>query len=113
MQADKVFKYGQKWDGDPLLVICHMVIFQRKKNQEIEHVYCAGIRLIYNLRGWNDYVTLVLSHQKSLLDYVYDYWKRFMKHLNESPEGNECRETWEAYLICQISDKSFYGFKGK
>jgi hypothetical protein len=40
-----------------------------------------------------------------LLNYVYDYWQKFMKHLNESPEGNEYRETWEAYLICKTPDR--------
>jgi hypothetical protein len=50
-------------------------------------------KLINNLWGWNDHLTLVLAREKSLLDYVYDYWQKFMKHLNESPEGNEYRET--------------------
>jgi hypothetical protein len=82
--------------------------FTENQKLKIEHVYCSGIRLINNIWGWNDHVTLVLAREKSLLDYVYDYWKKFMKHLNESPEGNEYRETWEAYLICKTPDRSFY-----
>jgi len=61
--------------------------FAEKQKHEIEHIYCAGIRLIYNLWEWNDYVTLVLPQDKSLNVYVYDYWKKFMKSLNESPNG--------------------------
>jgi hypothetical protein len=68
--------------------------------------------LIYNLWGWNDYVTLVLAQDRSLLDYVHDYWKKFMKHLNESPEGSGYRETWEAYPISMEPDKSFYKSMG-
>jgi len=44
--------------------------------------------------------------EKSPLDYVYDYYQKFMKHLNESPEGKEYIETWEAYLICKKQDGS-------
>jgi hypothetical protein len=86
--------------------------YTENQKQEIEHLYCAGLRLIYNLWGWNDYVTLVLAQDKSLLDYVYDYWMKFMKHLNESSEGNGYRETWEAYLICKSSDKRLYNSMG-
>ena len=31
---------------------------------------------------------IVLMQEKSLLDYVYDYWQKFMRHLNEFPEGS-------------------------
>jgi hypothetical protein len=31
-----------------------------------------------------------------------------MKHLIDSPERNEYRETWKAYLIYKTSDRSFY-----
>jgi len=82
--------------------------FTEKQKQKIEHLYCASIDLIHNLWGWNGYVTLVLARDKSLLDYVYDYWKKFMRHLSESPEGNGYRETWEAYWIFTMPDKSFY-----
>jgi hypothetical protein len=86
--------------------------FTDKQKQEIDHLYCTGIRLTYNLWGWNDFVTLVLAQDRSLLDYVYDYWRKFMKHLNESPEGSEYRETWESYLISTPPDKGFYKSMG-
>lgn len=86
--------------------------YTEKQKQEIEHLYCAGIRIVYNLGRWNDHVTLVLAQDKSLLDYLFDYWKKFIKHLNESPEGNEYREIWEAYMIINSTDKNFYKSMG-
>jgi hypothetical protein len=86
--------------------------FTEKQRQEIEHVYCTGLRIIHNMWGWNDHVTLVLAKDRSLLDYVYDYWEKFMKHLNMSPEASGYRETWEAYLIATSPDKSFYKSMG-
>jgi len=55
--------------------------FMEKQRQEIEDVYCTGLRIIHNLWEWNDHVTLVLAKDRSLLDYVYDYWKKFMKSI--------------------------------
>ena len=82
--------------------------FTENQRQKLEHLFCAGIRLVHSLWGWDDTVTLILAREKSLLDYVYDYWKKLIKHMMESPEGKEYRETWEAYLICSSQDKSFY-----
>ena len=82
--------------------------FTENQRQKIEHLFCAGIRLVPSLWGWDHTVTLILAREKSLLDDVYDYWKKRIKHIMESPEGKECRETWEAYLICSSQDKSLY-----
>lgn len=82
--------------------------YTENQKQKVEHLYCTGIRIVYNLNGWNDYTTLTLARDKSLLDYVYHYWMKFMKHLNESPEGREYRETWEAYLIIKTAEKSLF-----
>ena len=35
-----------------------------------------------------------------------------MKHLNESSEGNEYRETWDAYLNHKVADKRIYNSMG-
>ena len=86
--------------------------FTENQKQKIEHLFCTGIRQMHNLWGWNDIVTLILAREKSLLDYVYDYWKKLMKHIIESPEGNEYAETWEAYLICTSQNKDFYKSMG-
>ena len=86
--------------------------FTETQRQEIEHIYCTGLRLIYDLREWNDFATLVLARERSILDYVYDYWDKFMKHLNESSEGNEYRQTWDAYLNHIVADKRIYNSMG-
>ncbi len=90
--------YWKKWNKKKtILCICitaffwlfaNWCVFTEKQKQKIEHLYCAGIRLIHNLWGWNVYVTLVLARDKSLLDYMYDDWNKLMRHLIESPEGN-------------------------
>ncbi|CAF4300227.1 unnamed protein product [Rotaria sp. Silwood2] len=82
--------------------------FTENQRKDIEHVYCTGLRLIHNLWGWNDYTTLVLAKDRSLFDYVYDYWERFMKHLSTAPEASGYRETWEAFLISTSPDRSVY-----
>ncbi|CAF0845512.1 unnamed protein product [Rotaria sp. Silwood1] len=69
------------------------------KNGGYSFYYCTGLRLKHNLWGWNDYTTLVLAKDRSLLDYGYDYWEKFLKYLSTSPEASWYRETWEAYLI--------------
>jgi hypothetical protein len=86
--------------------------FTEKQKRHIEHTYCAGIRIVYNLWGWDDYVTLVLARDKTMLDYVFNYWRKFMGHLSTSPEGHEYRETWEAYLISKTTDKTLYKSMG-
>ena len=82
--------------------------YTENQMQKIEQMYCACIRLINNLWGWNDHMTLIISQEKSLLDHLYAYWQKFTKHLIESPEGNEYREIWEAYLISKAPDEKFY-----
>ena len=82
--------------------------YTENQTRKIEHMYCAGIRLINNLWGLNDHMTLVISQEKYLLDHVYVYWQKFTRHLIESSEGNEYRETWEAYLISKAPDEKFY-----
>ena len=76
--------------------------------RKIEHMYCAGIRVINNLWGWNEHVTLDISQEKSFLDHLYVYWQKFTKQLIESPEGNKHRETSEACLISKSPEENFY-----
>ncbi|CAF4932124.1 unnamed protein product [Rotaria sp. Silwood1] len=46
-----------------------------------------GIRLVYSLWGYEDFTTLALSREFSLRDYLYKYWLRFQKHLDEASEA--------------------------
>ena len=68
----------------------------------------TGIRLVYSLWGYEDFTTLVLSRELSLRDYVYRYWLRFQKHLDESPEAIMYRQTWTAFLIATSPSKEYY-----
>jgi hypothetical protein len=46
--------------------------FTENKPEEIEHIYASGLRIVYGLWGWDDYTVLVLSREKSLMDYLYN-----------------------------------------
>ena len=82
--------------------------FSEKQQANIEHVYCSGLRLVYNLHGWEDHTTLVLSRELSLRDYVLKYWLKFEKHLEESLEGVMYQQTYTAFLIATCPFKSYY-----
>jgi hypothetical protein len=64
-----------------------------KQKQNIEHVYITGLRIVYSLWGYEDFVTLALSREYSLRDYLYRYWLKFYKHLEEAPEALAYRQT--------------------
>jgi hypothetical protein len=87
-------------------------LFTEKQRQKIEHVYGTGLRLVYSLQGYEDFTTLCLTKELSIRDYVYKYWIRFQKHLDESPEAESYRQTWTAYLIATDPSKSYYRSMG-
>ena len=68
----------------------------------------SGLRLVYSLRGWDDYTTLALSRDYSLRDYLFRYWKKFIKHLDESSEALVFQQTWTAFLIATSPSKTYY-----
>ena len=82
--------------------------FISKQKEQIEHVFCSGIRLVYSLHGWDDFTTLILSQEKSLRDYVFSYWRKFSLHLEKAEEAICYQNTWTAYLIATSPDKSWY-----
>jgi len=53
-----------------LWLFCIWFFFTDKKKEQIEHVFCLGLKLVYSLNGWDDFTTLVLSQEKSLRDYL-------------------------------------------
>jgi hypothetical protein len=87
-------------------------MFTEKQRQKIEHVYGTGLRLVYNLQGYEDFTTLCLSRELTLRDYIYNYWIRFQKHLDESLEAEAYRQTWIAYLIVTDPLKRYYSSIG-
>lgn len=86
--------------------------YTEKQREKIEHVYTSGLRLIYNLLGWDDLTTLALSREYSIRDYLFKYWKKFMKHLDESPEAIVFQQTWNAFLIATSPSKTVYKSMG-
>ena len=52
---------------------------------------------MYNLLGWDDFTTLVLTRELSLGDYVYRYWGRLAHHLLTADEAAAFQQTWTAY----------------
>ena len=86
--------------------------YTEKQRAKIEHVYLSGLRLVYGLWGWDDYTTLILAKDYTLRDYIFKYWKKFMKHLDESSEGLIFQQTWTAFLIATSPSKSYYKSMG-
>jgi hypothetical protein len=86
--------------------------YTEKQRAKIEHVYISGLRLVYGLSGWDDYTTLILSRDFTLRDYLFKYWKKFMKHLDESSEALVFQQTWTAFLIATSPSKNYYKSMG-
>ena len=82
--------------------------FTEKQKQKIEHIFGIGLRLVYSLWGYDDIVTLTLSREFSLRDYLYKYWIKFQKHLDTAPEANTYRQTLTAYFIAKSPFKEYY-----
>jgi hypothetical protein len=86
--------------------------YTEKQRAKIEHVYISGLRLVYGLGGWDDYTTLILAREYTLRDYIFKYWKKFMKHLDESSEALIFQQTWTAFLIATSPSKSYFKSMG-
>ena len=41
--------------------------------QKIEHLHASGLRIVYNLWGWDDFNIYVTTREKTRLDYLYSY----------------------------------------
>ena len=82
--------------------------YTEKQRQKIEHVYATGLRIVYSLWGHDDFSTLALCRELSLRDYLYRYWLRFHRHLDEAPDAVIYRQTWSAFLIATSPSKEYY-----
>jgi hypothetical protein len=78
------------------------------QQQHIEHVYCSGLKIIYQLHKWEDITTYILSKELTLRDYLYKYWLKFNTHLEKSNEATHFQKTFTAYLIAKTPHKSWY-----
>ena len=90
-----------------LWLACTWFHYTNNQKELIEHTYCAGLRIVYNLDQWDDYTTLVIAREKSLKDYLFSYWRKFMSHLLSAEEGITYQQSWNAYLTITSPDKSW------
>jgi hypothetical protein len=77
-------------------------------------VYCSGLKYVYALSKWDDETTLILSREKTLLDYIYYYWYKFSTHLEKAPDAQCLQQSWQAFKIITSPDTRWYrtlGFK--
>lgn len=74
----------------------------------IEHTYCSGLRITYNLNLWDDLTVYALSKEYSLNDYLYKYWIKFNKHLEISTEALQYQLTFNSYLAAKSPEKNWY-----
>ncbi|CAF3901329.1 unnamed protein product [Rotaria sp. Silwood1] len=86
--------------------------FTEIQQNEIEHLYASGLRIVYNLWGWEDYTVFVLTREKSLMDYLYKYWEKMIKHLHTATEALDYQQSWEAYIIATSTNRNYYKSMG-
>ncbi len=83
--------------------------FQTEIQQKlIEHTYCTGLRITYNLNIWDDLTVYTLSKEYSLNDYLYKYWIKFSKHLEISTEALQYQLTFNSYLAAKSPENNWY-----
>ncbi len=82
--------------------------FTEKQKEKIFSIFCSGIRLVYDLKGWDDITTMIISQEKSLYDYIFSYWNVFAYHLERSNEATQYQQTWTAYLAVKSPEKIWY-----
>ena len=81
--------------------------FTDNQKERIQHVYGTGVRIVYNLGQWDDLTTIIVAREKTLLDYIYTYWSKLIKHLLNSPEALSFQQTSNAYWIITSPDTSW------
>lgn len=85
--------------------------YSDRQRERIEHIFCHGLKIVYNLHQWDDITTLLLARDKSLRDYLFTYWRRLVLHFLNSPEALSFQLTWNAYPTI-TSNKTWYKSMG-
>jgi hypothetical protein len=75
--------------------------YTETQQKHIEHVYCTGLRIVYNLHTWNDLTVYALTKEYTINDYLYKYWKKFNNHLEVSAEAIQYQLTFSSYLYAK------------
>jgi hypothetical protein len=95
-----------------LWLFCTWFFFTEKQRERVEHVFCSGIRIVYNLHQWDDLTTSVLAQELTLRDYLFTYWRRFVLHLLSADEALAFQQSWNTYLIITSPDPRLFGVVG-
>lgn len=95
-----------------LWLACAWLHYRETEGIDRKHILCTGLKIVYNLYYWDDFTTLVITREKSLRDYLFLYWRKFMSHLLTVDEAVAFRMTWNAYLVTTSPDKSWLGSMG-
>jgi hypothetical protein len=82
--------------------------FTEIQQRKIEHVYCSGLKLTYNMKQWDDLTVYALAKEFTLTDYLFKYWLKFIKHLEISPEAHQYQLTFNAYLFAKSPQRCWY-----
>jgi hypothetical protein len=85
-----------------------LVFLYRNTTRLIEHIYCTGLRLAYNSNLWDDLTVYTLTKEFTLNDYLYKYWYKFNKHLDNSAEAHQYQLSFNAYLTAKTPQKNWY-----
>ena len=89
-------------------LIATWFFFSENQKRKIKKSFITGLKIVYQLNGWDDFTTLVLCQQKTLHDYIYSYWSRFSLHLEKYLEAISYQHTWTAFQTLTKLDKSHY-----
>jgi hypothetical protein len=82
--------------------------YTETQQKQIEHVYCTGLRIVYNLHMWNDITVYTLKREFTINDYLYKYWIKFAKHLEISTDALQYQLTFSSYLYVKSPHKNWY-----
>ncbi|CAF1186396.1 unnamed protein product [Adineta ricciae] len=82
--------------------------FTEIQQKNIEHVYCSGLRIVYNLNQWDDLTVYILTREFTLNDYLYKYWYKFNLHLDKSPEAHQYQLTFNEYFYVKVPQRAWY-----
>lgn len=86
--------------------------FSEIQQSKIEHLYCSGLRITYNLKQWDDQTVYTLAKEYTLKDYLFKHWIKFNNHLDKSSEAYQYQITFNAYLLAKSPKKVWYRAMG-
>jgi hypothetical protein len=89
-------------------LFCTWFYLSENQKKQVEHVFCSGLRLTYALRGWDDISIMIMTREKSLLDYLFSYWTGLSAHLETVADALDFQQSWRAYRTIKYTDKSRY-----